>query len=142
VECSAAPGVLSCYYRCRDFSHRCSGGTTLTNGTICQSCGGVDAQNRTECEQGCDFGDKSKGAPSVWKALLPVKAQAGGSYTIEITSSDSKTPIVLHRVTYGDVFFCSGQSNVSKSCVPPATLPSCMHAQDTFLFLLGNCGGY
>ena len=90
----------------------CSGGTFLTNGTICQSCGGVDAENRTECEQGCDFGDKTKGSPAVWKAVLPVNARPGGSYTITITSSDSPNAIVLERVTYGDVFFCSGQSNM------------------------------
>ena len=100
----------------------CSGGTVLTNGTICQSCSGTDAQNRTECEQGCDFGDKTKGAPSVWKAILPINTRAGGSYTIQITSSDAPaTPIVLERVTYGDVFFCSGQvrhrANSQSKCV-------------------------
>ena len=79
----------------------CSGGTYLTNGTICQSCSGTDAQNRSECEQGCDFGDKTTKAPSVWKALLPVNTRPGGSYTIKISSSDSPTPIVLERVTYG-----------------------------------------
>ncbi len=81
----------------------CSGGAVLSNGTICQSCSGRDAQNRTECEQGCDFGDKTKGSPAVWKALLPVNPRAGGSFTIRIASSDSPAPIVLERVTYGDV---------------------------------------
>ena len=79
----------------------CSGGTVLANGTICQSCSGVDAQNRTECEQGCDFGDKAKGAPAVWKAFLPAHPHPGGSFTVTITSSDSATPIVLERVTFG-----------------------------------------
>lgn len=81
----------------------CSGGAVLSNGSICQSCSGRDAQNRTECEQGCDFGDKTKGSPAVWKALLPVNQRAGGSLTIRIASSDSPAPIVLERVTYGDV---------------------------------------
>ena len=90
----------------------CSGGAVLTNGTICQSCSGVDAQNRSECEQGCDFGDKTQGSPAVWKTLLPVNPRSGGSFTIKITSSDSAHPIILERVTYGDVFFCSGQSNM------------------------------
>ena len=54
----------------------CSSGPLLTNGTQCGS------PNVKECEQGCDFGDRSAGAPqpAVWKALLR-PAPAGGAYT-------------------------------------------------------------
>ena len=95
------------------------------------ACSGTDAQDRTECEQGCDFGDKTKGAPSVWKALLPVNTRPGGSYTIKITSSDSATPIVLERVTYGDVFFCSGREcSLALPLLSTRAAPAiyCMHA--------------
>jgi len=48
-----------------------------------------------------------------WKALLPPTA-AGGNYTITAvcTGCVSQTPIALTSTTFGDVWFCSGQSNM------------------------------
>ena len=50
-----------------------------------------------------------------FKAFLQ-PAAAGGDYTITATCTagcnSSDVPLVLSRVTFGDVFFCSGQSNM------------------------------
>ena len=82
----------------------CDNGPILSNGTQCSSCDGP------ECEAGCEFGDPTQAKPAVWKALLR-PAAAGGSYTITVKAG-SLAPISLRRVTHGDVFFCSGQSNM------------------------------
>ena len=49
------------------------------------------------------------GGDGVWKAFLK-PSPAGGSYTVTATSATGDSA-VLERVTYGDVYFCSGQSN-------------------------------
>ena len=52
-------------------------------------------------------------APGQWKAMLRV-ASAGGKYTISATfapGADGKASI--QRVTFGDVWFCGGQSNMA-----------------------------
>ena len=49
------------------------------------------------------------GGDGVWKAFLK-PSPAGGSYTVTATSATGGSA-VLERVTYGDVYFCSGQSN-------------------------------
>jgi hypothetical protein len=87
----------------------CNNGPILANGTQCSSCGG--GRPGPECEQGCEFGDPTTAMPAVWKAFLK-PAAAGGEYTITVTASDAPAPITLSRVTFGDVFFCSGQSNM------------------------------
>ena len=94
----------------------CSNGPILSNGTQCSSCGGA------ECEQGCEFGDTSAGLPAVWKAFLK-PAKAGGSYTITVTADKASDPITLHRVTFGDIFFCSGQSNMDLALAYTFTKP-------------------
>ena len=43
-----------------------------------------------------------------WKVLLP-PTKAGGPYTMEITASNK---ITLKEILFGDVWFCSGQSNM------------------------------
>jgi sialate O-acetylesterase len=48
-------------------------------------------------------------AQGEWKALLPPHA-AGTGFTV--TASTGKSGIVLHRISFGDVWFCSGQSNM------------------------------
>src|SRR5699024_11585545 len=48
------------------------------------------------------------GNDSKWKILLPAM-KAGGPYTMEI---EGKNRIVLHDILVGDVWFCSGQSNM------------------------------
>lgn len=88
----------------------CANGPILTNGTQCSSCGGRDLQNRTECEQGCDFGSTTGSRPVGWKAMLP-PFPPGGSHTISVVSSAGGRA-VLRRVTFGKVFLCSGQSNM------------------------------
>ena len=52
-----------------------------------------------------------------WKAYL-MPRPAGGAFTVTANCSagcNGAAPIVLERVTFGDVFFCSGQSNMALS---------------------------
>ena len=82
----------------------CSNGPILSNGTQCSSCGGP------ECQPGCEFGAPTgRSLLIAWKALLP-PAEAGGSFTI--TASAGTEAVSIRRVTFGDVYFCSGQSNM------------------------------
>ena len=53
-------------------------------------------------------GEAAGEAPGHWKAFLR-PAAAGGSYTV--TASGAGGSATLERVTFGDVYFCSGQSN-------------------------------
>jgi hypothetical protein len=51
-----------------------------------------------------------------WKALLP-PMPAGGNFTITATCQGCKgapAPLVLDGVTFGDVWYCSGQVSVSE----------------------------
>lgn len=43
-----------------------------------------------------------------WKILLP-PVKAGGPYTLELSG---KNKIILNNILFGDVWFCSGQSNM------------------------------
>jgi hypothetical protein len=82
----------------------CSNGPILSNGTQCSSCSGP------ECEPGCDFGAPAgRALLDAWKVLLPPQP-AGGSFTI--TASAGSESVSVRRVTFGDVYFCSGQSNM------------------------------
>jgi hypothetical protein len=47
----------------------------------------------------------------IWRAQLQPQQQPGGEYTISV-SARSKGTISISNVTYGDLFFCSGQSNM------------------------------
>ena len=55
----------------------------------------------------------SVGPNSAWKALLK-PTPAGGNYTIKAvcTTCASTTPDVISDATFGDVWFCAGQSNM------------------------------
>ena len=46
-----------------------------------------------------------------WKALLPARP-AGTAHTITAATKSGGPALKLARVAYGDVFFCSGQSNM------------------------------
>jgi len=48
----------------------------------------------------------------VWSAELKPQKAYGGNYTIVVLNQDGDS-IALANVTYGDVFFCSGQSNMA-----------------------------
>ena len=58
------------------------------------------------------FGQKrlktTTGADGKWKTQLP-PMKAGGPFTMEITG---KNKIILKEILMGDVWFCSGQSNM------------------------------
>ena len=47
----------------------------------------------------------------VWRAQLQPQPQAGGEYIISV-SAQSNGSISISNVTYGDIYFCSGQSNM------------------------------
>ena len=48
----------------------------------------------------------------VWRATLRPQPEAGGSYTIMVATA-GQPAINISDVTYGDVYFCSGQSNMA-----------------------------
>mmetsp|Transcript_7340 Transcript_7340/g.21688 ORF Transcript_7340/g.21688 Transcript_7340/m.21688 type:complete len:747 (+) Transcript_7340:499-2739(+) len=48
---------------------------------------------------------------SRWKAMLKPTA-AGGNYTVTVSGAHGGVLSRIHSVTFGDVFFCSGQSNM------------------------------
>lgn len=45
-----------------------------------------------------------------WKALLDAMP-AGGNFTMELTESGSAQRVLITDLTFGDIFFCAGQSN-------------------------------
>ncbi len=47
-----------------------------------------------------------------WSVTIPTPA-AGGPYTIILQSSNSKKPVVINDVLIGEVWLCSGQSNMA-----------------------------
>jgi len=54
-------------------------------------------------------GRATSGEDGKWKVVLPTPP-AGGPYTITISAKD--TSITIHNVLIGEVWFCSGQSNM------------------------------
>jgi hypothetical protein len=87
-------------------------------------CGGCSSPNAfgdagasvADCEKGCAFVHNATAAPMAWKVLVPPQP-AGGSWTVTVAcasgcaAADAGVELVLQRVTFGAVFFCSGQSN-------------------------------
>jgi hypothetical protein len=87
-------------------------------------CGGCSSPNAfgdagasvADCEKGCAFVHNATAAPMAWKVLVPPQP-AGGSWTVTVacasgcSTADAGVELVLQRVTFGEVFFCSGQSN-------------------------------
>ena len=92
---------------CADREEGWSSPPVLTNGTECTTCNG----RKDECALGCGFGATTAPAPATWKVLLR-PTPAGGSYTITIKAAGVDTPLLLRRITFGEVYFCSGQSNM------------------------------
>jgi hypothetical protein len=73
---------------------------------------GLEAVSYSVVAHAAAKADDGGGGVSTWKAYLkPMKA--GGSYTITATGSAGSA--TLEHVTMGDVFFCSGQSNMALS---------------------------
>ena len=54
--------------------------------------------------------NNTEGAGGIWMAKLPPQ-KAGGPYTVSITSQDGH--VTLTDVMFGDVWVCSGQSNMA-----------------------------
>ncbi len=74
-------------------------GTATEGATIRVTCNSIEA-SATVDENG------------KWKALFPATA-FGGPYTMTIESSlESESSVVMTEVYFGDVFYCSGQSNM------------------------------
>ena len=48
-----------------------------------------------------------------WVAVLKPQPKAGGSFTITVSTAGANGTLTLERVTYGDVYYCSGQSNMA-----------------------------
>ena len=104
----------------------CANGPILANGTQCSSCAGP------ECEPGCDFGSPAgRALLTGWKAVLP-PADAGGSFTIVATAGAES--VSMRRITFGDVYYCSGQVRVSRRHLP--SLPSALTSTVTLILIL------
>lgn len=48
-----------------------------------------------------------------WTAQLKPQPRPGGDYTITISTAGPNGTLTLQRITYGDVYYCSGQSNMA-----------------------------
>ena len=108
AECKAAKGT--CSYTIPGTSTELDMcGDCLPN---CPGCPDFEAQ----CEQGCAFGHGAAAPPLAFKALLPPQP-AGGSFSVVANCSagcaGDGAAAVLSRVTFGDVFYASGQSNMA-----------------------------
>ena len=76
--------------------------------------------NNTGCSATACF-DKRTPVPPVhgkfiWRAVLRPQTVGGGDFTSAVASSNKLEPnatLTLARLTYGDVYFCSGQSNMA-----------------------------
>ena len=111
---SATASVAACQAQCANMTNKCAYTVAgmafnmcevcaaLPNGTACGSCTQQD-----ECALGCQLAHAA--APQAWKALLPAMPP-GGNFTLTARSSAAST--TLTDITFGDVFFCSGQSNM------------------------------
>ena len=51
------------------------------------------------------------GKDGVWKAVLPAM-EAGGPYTVTVSGAEGSSEIVFNDVLIGEVWLCSGQSNM------------------------------
>jgi hypothetical protein len=108
----------SCNAQCVNASSKCSytaPGTTL-NVDMCEGCPPSGCPAKDECQAGCAafFGSTS---PFGWKAILP-PMPAGGSHSIKVACTSgclaaAEDPPLLERVAFGEVIYCSGQSNMA-----------------------------
>ena len=57
-----------------------------------------------------------------WKASIPSRAGSFGKYSVNVTSSAGEIA-VLDNVVFGDVFLCSGQSNMQMGVPGEAKIP-------------------
>ena len=108
AECKAAKGT--CSYTIPGTSTELDMcGDCLPN---CPGCPDFEAQ----CEQGCAFGRGAAVPPLSFKALLPPQP-AGGTFTVVANCTagcaGGGAAATLRRVTFGDVFYASGQSNMA-----------------------------
>ena len=87
-----------------------------------------------QCALGCGFGDHDiNPRPVAWTAVLR-STDPGGSYTITVKAANKAlVPRRLQRVTYGEVFFCSGARAEGARCCPFAL------AQQHFVAFVACC---
>jgi hypothetical protein len=155
---SSVNDVTACEAQCKNATGKCkykvgTGNNTvdlnmcdncpkLENGTQCNSCDGGK-----QCLLGCQFA-YAGGPPGSWKAALK-PSPAGGSVTISVACTGgcgAAAPIVLERVTFGQVWICSGQSNMDLSSLftfsNPAELDKALAGayDNVHLFMYGDMG--
>ena len=110
------PDESSCVAECVNASGKCSytaPGTTLEV-DMCEGCPPSGCPEKDECQAGCAafFGSP---LPLGWKVILP-PFPAGGSHSIKVECTSgcavgAQDPALLERVSFGEVVYCSGQSN-------------------------------
>ena len=70
-----------------------------------------------------------------WRVTLPATAGGSTAYTITATSDKSGEMVSLKDVLFGDVWLCSGQSNMQFT-VPQVSVA---HSYAMYLFPVNNC---
>jgi hypothetical protein len=114
------PSLDACTAQCRNASG-CSytvPGTSLELDS-CEGCL-TGCPGKGECEAGCAFRFRAAASqPVAWKALLPPQPP-GGDFSLAVTCSNcaagSAPSLTLQHITFGSVFYCSGQSECKVRC--------------------------
>ena len=77
--------------------------------SLCNGCpaAGGGASNIQECYDGCAYGNPAEKLVG-WKAFL-LAAPAGGDYEVTAATASGSSSVAMQRITFGDVFVCSGQ---------------------------------
>lgn len=91
---------------------------TIPNTTLdlsmCDGCL-TSCPGKGECEAGCGFRFSDNPAPVAWKVVLPPQPASNDLYTVSVTCSNcapgAAPTATLHSVSFGIVYYCSGQSN-------------------------------
>lgn len=81
------------------------------------------------------MGQSTAGKDGKWSVILPVP-EAGGPYTIKIAGRD--TSILIENVLLGEVWFCSGQSNMEMPVAGWPPRDTIMHSAETIAGVQAN----
>ena len=106
AECARMCDTVQCGAEFEGYALSCSGCGAAVPGTR----GGAE-----ECYVGCSNTFNATAPALSFKALLPPQPP-GGEYTLTVActagcpGTDAGAALVLQRVTFGEVFYCAGQS--------------------------------
>ena len=156
---TAANATATCKAMCnQSTADGCSSTFFDTPFQTCSGCplnGGGCPGSPAVCEAGCEFGAPAVAARA-WKAFLkPTPAVPGATYRVEATCTSgcvgypgggASLSVSLARVKFGDVYVCSGQSNMALgfhySFMNPELTKAAQHGRydDVHIFMMGDMG--